>query len=231
MSTSKNRILVVAAHPDDEVLGCGGTMAMHARNGDEVRIVLVAEGITSREGVKATQSTELEALKKSARASCQTLGAKQIELLGFADQSLDTQSLLDVVKPLETFIHDYRPTTVYTHHGGDLNLDHQMVHRAVITACRPLPQSVLNTILFFEVPSSTEWNAPSAANNFSPNWYVDISETLATKKEALKHYASEMRPWPHPRSYEAVEHLARWRGATISRPAAEAFMLGRKIVV
>lgn len=120
-----------------------------------------------------------------------------------------------------------RPAIVYTHHGGDLNVDHQIVHRAVVTACRPLPGSVLETLLFFEVPSSTEWQAGDAAQAFVPDWFVDASATLSLKLKALRAYASEMRPWPHSRSLEAVEHLARWRGACAGWKAAEAFQLGR----
>jgi LmbE family N-acetylglucosaminyl deacetylase len=120
---------------------------------------------------------------------------------------------------------------VYTHHAGDLNVDHQRVSQAVMTACRPQPGCAVKKIAFFEIPSSTEWQSPSSGPAFAPNWFVDISGTLDTKLKALKAYHGEIRPWPHARSYEAVEHLARWRGATVGCDAAEAFVIGRKISV
>jgi N-acetylglucosamine malate deacetylase 1 len=118
---------------------------------------------------------------------------------------------------------------VYTHHAGDLNIDHRRTHEATLTACRPQLNHPVARLLAFETPSSTEWQQPSGALSFSPNWFVDISSTLESKMLALKAYSQEMRPWPHPRSYQGVEHLAGWRGATVGCDAAEAFMLVREI--
>jgi LmbE family N-acetylglucosaminyl deacetylase len=129
----------------------------------------------------------------------------------------------------EKHIGQQRPHTVYTHHAGDLNADHRRVHEAVVTACRPQGEYSVRRLLFFEIPSSTEWRAPATGPAFSPHWFVDISTVLEQKIDALKAYGSELRPWPHPRSLEGVTYLARWRGATIGCEAAEAFMLGREI--
>jgi LmbE family N-acetylglucosaminyl deacetylase len=119
---------------------------------------------------------------------------------------------------------------VLTHHAGDVNIDHRVVHDAVIAACRPQPGYSVKELLFFEVPSSTEWRPPGSAEPFNPNWFFDITSTLATKMEALRAYEAELRAFPHPRSLKAVEALALWRGATAGVEAAEAFVLGRKIV-
>ena len=130
---------------------------------------------------------------------------------------------------VEQHIREISPETVYTHHAGDLNIDHRRTHEATLTACRPQSSHPVTRMLAFETPSSTEWQQPSGALSFSPNWFVDISSTLESKMLALKAYSQEMRPWPHPRSYQGVEHLARWRGATVGCDAAEAFMLVREI--
>jgi len=219
-------ILVVAAHPDDEVLGCGGAIARHARAGDRVAIVIVGEGITSRPD---GQRTELDALTTAARRASDLLGAASLELLGLPDNRLDAMPLLDLIQRIEAVKAKGSPDIVYTHHAGDLNVDHRRVHEAVVTAFRPLPGTKPVTLLFFEVPSSTEWQTTGSAPAFVPNWFIDIDATLDAKLAAVGAYASEMRPWPHPRSAEAVTHLARWRGASIGRPAAEAFMTGRHI--
>jgi N-acetylglucosamine malate deacetylase 1 len=222
-------ILVVAAHPDDEVLGCGGTIARHVAHGDRVRVVIVAEGITSR-GERAANGAALEALHAAARQVHRQLGVHELCLEGLPDNRLDGLERLDIVQRIESHVVQWRPRTVYTHHVGDVNVDHQVVHHAVVTACRPQPGHSVETLLFFETPSSTEWQTPGSGAAFEPDWFVDVHETLARKIEALRGYASEMREWPHSRSYAAVEHLARWRGACAGLEAAEAFVLGRRIV-
>lgn len=223
-------VLVVAAHPDDELLGCAGTLARRARAGDRVEIVILAEGATSRSSGagRDAHAAELDRLRDAARKAAETIGAGTPEFFGLPDNRMDGEVLLEVVQRLEATIGRVRPAIVYTHHRGDVNVDHDVVHRAVITACRPLPGHTVSRILAFETPSSTEWMSPASAAPFAPNWFVDISETLETKLAALKCYDAEMRPFPHPRSYEAVEHLARWRGATAGFAAAEAFMLVRQ---
>jgi LmbE family N-acetylglucosaminyl deacetylase len=219
------RIAAIVAHPDDEVLGCGGALARHAAQGDEVSIVILADGETSR-GAGGAGVSRREA---AARAAASILGAKQVLLHGLPDNRRDAQPRLDLVRIVEKHIQEIVPDTVYTHHAGDVNVDHRYVHEAVVTACRPQTGHPVATLLFFETPSSTEWQPPGSGSAFAPNWFVDISSVFAVKMKALHAYDSEMRPWPHPRSYEGVEHLARWRGATVGCAAAEAFMLGRKL--
>lgn len=227
----KTTILVVAAHPDDEILGCGGTIARHADAGDDVHVVIMAEGITSRNQTRNidTHRHELERLGDIARDANRLLGATSVTLHGLPDNRLDSVDRLDVTKLIEEELARLRPSVVYTHHAGDLNIDHRVVHDSVVTACRPLPGSSVRTLAFFEVPSSTEWQTPASGSVFAPNWFTDITETLPAKLKALRVYRSEMRPWPHPRSLKAVEHLAHWRGASNGIHAAEAFMLGRHL--
>jgi N-acetylglucosamine malate deacetylase 1 len=225
------KILVIAAHPDDEVLGCGGAILRHVANGDEVHVAIMAEGVTSRYLQRDTTSNsdELSKLAQAAHEANKCLGVKSLELYEFPDNRMDSLERLDVIKVVEGMINKIMPEIVYTHHCGDVNIDHRIVHEAVYTACRPVPESSVKTLLFFEVPSSTEWIPAGSATPFIPNWYVDISYYLDKKLMALRIYNSEMRKWPHTRSLEAVEHLSKWRGATIGKIAAEAFVLGRHI--
>ena len=214
-------VLIVAAHPDDEILGCGGTIARHAAKGDVVEVVIVGEGATSRPSVAFSE--ELQALRAAAKNAALAVGSLPPRFFSLPDNRLDTMPLLEVVQKLEVVINEVRPNTVYTHHGGDLNIDHQIVHRAVITSCRPIPQSCIKRIHTFETLSSTEWSTPSIGNTFIPNRYVDISDQLSAKLNALHCYDIEMHPFPHARSREAVEAQARLRGSQVGMMAAEAF--------
>jgi len=225
----KQSILVIAAHPDDEVLGCGGTMARHVREGDEVHVVILAEGITSRyqERSREAREYELSELAKATQKAGDILGISSLRLHQFPDNRMDGVDLLDVIKCVEEHLLRVAPDIVYTHHAGDLNIDHQVVHRAVVTACRPQPGQSVHTLLFFEVASSTEWQPPASAATFAPNWFVNISDTLEAKITALSYYKNEMRTWPHPRSIEAIKNLALWRGASYGIESAEGFILGR----
>ena len=224
-------ILVVGAHPDDEVLGCGGSMAKWSNAGHEVHVLILAEGATSRDAVRNRdlRSEELSALKSAAYQAGEILGVKSVQVLGMPDNRMDSMDLLDVVKVIEFEIEKMNPEMVVTHHAGDVNIDHRVIHEAVVTACRPQPGQSVKRIQSFEVPSSTEWQAPGSGPSFQPNCFVDISETIELKVEALETYASEMRDWPHSRSLKAVDHLARWRGASIGCNAAEAFLLMREV--
>ena len=226
-----DRVLVVAAHPDDEVLSCGGTIARHADGGDQVQVLIVAEGATSRQQQRDRyQATEeLSALAQAAQRGGAILGAQGVELLDLPDNRLDSLDRLDLIKRIEERIARLQPQVVYVHHAGDVNVDHRRLHEAVVTACRPTPGHPVKRLLSFEVASSTEWQPPGSASFFQPNWFVDISAQWQRKREALEAYASEMRSWPHARSFKAVEHLARWRGAQVGVEAAEAFMLLRYI--
>jgi LmbE family N-acetylglucosaminyl deacetylase len=229
--TMSRRIAVIAAHPDDEVLGCGGTIARHATGGDEVHVLIVAEGATSRGNARdrAGFKDQLSELVISARRANELLGTAKLELLEFPDNRLDSVDLLDVVKAIESFLDKCKPHTIYTHWPFDLNIDHRIVSEAVQIACRPVPQSLQEQLLFFEVPSSTEW-CVTPGRSFEPTYFVDVAATLGSKQRALSAYATEMRAWPHSRSLEAVEALARWRGASVGAEAAEAFVLGRAVI-
>ena len=226
------KVLVVAAHPDDELLGCGGTIIKHVEAGDEVHIVIMAEGLTSRdvkhEDFKRTE--ELVELHNATKKVGDFLGAKGLYMLNQPDNRMDKVELLDIVKKIEYVVEKIRPQVVYTHHHGDVNIDHMITNRAVITACRPLPNASVKELLFFETLSSTEYQISNANNAFLPNLYVEIDEDIMKRKlTALEFYKMEMRKWPHSRSYEAVEYLARYRGLSISSEYAEAFAVGRII--
>ena len=225
-------VLVVAAHPDDEVLGCGGTIARHAEVGDVVQVLIAAEGATSRQ-LRRDRTLAFDALSelaKAAQSACKILGAAGVEFLDLPDNRLDSLDRLDLIKQIEQRIDRHQPQVVYVHHAGDVNVDHRRLHEAVVTASRPLPGHAVKRILSFEVASSTEWQPPGSAPSFHPNWFVDISDQWRRKREALLAYNSEMRSWPHARSLEALEHLARWRGAQVGVEAAEAFSLLRQVM-
>lgn len=213
-------VLVIAAHPDDEALGCGGTIAKHVGQGDGVHLIFVADGVSSRNVPLEQALIERELAMKRAAFM---LGVSSVETLGFPDNRLDTIALLDIVQSLESEIERIKPSIIYTHHFGDLNVDHRKVHAAVMTACRPLPGCTVREIYAFEIPSSTEW-ASIGLMPFLPNHYVDITNFLLKKISALEAYEIEMRPFPHARSMQHVQDLARHRGSSVGFAAAEAFM-------
>jgi len=227
--TSKS-VLVVVAHPDDEILGCGGTIARHCAQGDRVHVLIMAEGITSRISTGVDKNAELSELGKHAQRANQVLGVAELTLLQYPDNRMDSSVLLDIVQDIEKAIGRNFPEIVYTHHASDVNIDHRQIHDAVIAACRPQPGHSVKQLLFFETPSSTEWRPPSSLRQFAPNWFVNIEDTLHLKLAALSEYSGEMREFPHPRSIVACEHLSRWRGATVGVGAAEAFELGRMVI-
>jgi len=214
------KVLVIAAHPDDEILGCGGTLARHVMEGDEVNIVIVAEGATSRQDEGRENVT---ALRQAASDAAVALGAQPPVFLGLLDNRLDSVDLLDIVQAIEEQARSIQPEIIYTHHGSDLNLDHHVVNRAAITAFRPLPGHTIRAIYAYETLSSTEWGTGSTGPAFRPQHFVDITETLDTKMKALDCYQMEMRAFPHPRSNEAVTSLAKLRGSHAGVLAAEAF--------
>jgi LmbE family N-acetylglucosaminyl deacetylase len=216
-------VLAIAAHPDDEVLGCGATLARHAQFGDEVRILIMADGVSSR----SADESQKRRRRLSAEAAATELGARDLRVVDFPDNRFDQRPLLDLVRPIEEVIREVRPDIIYTHHGGDLNIDHELVHRAVVTACRPLADSTASLIAAFEVLSSTEWASPSHSRVFLPRLFVDVSCSMERKLAALRCYQEELRSFPHPRSCEAVKALAAYRGAAAGFEAAEAFDIVR----
>lgn len=218
-------VLIVAAHADDEALGCGGTVARHTAEGDEVHAIFMADGVNSRANSAVGYLPRRIA---AARQAHKILGLQSVKYLEFPDNCMDSVPLLKIVQTLEAVIDTLSPQVIYTHHHGDLNIDHRITHSAVMTACRPQPEGTVREIFSFEVLSSTEWATPTQ-DPFLPNAFVDISDYLDQKIQALQAYQLEMRSAPHSRSIEHVECLARHRGNSVGVGAAEAFMLIRQI--
>ncbi|WP_375175160.1 PIG-L deacetylase family protein [Pseudooceanicola sp.] len=219
-----NDVLVVAAHSDDEALGCAGTIARYAREGRQVHVVFLTDGV----GARGSATTEQSARQQASRAATDVLGVTSVTQLSFPDNQIDSVPLLQVVQAIEEVARPLAPQIVFTHHGGDLNVDHRLCNQAVLTAFRPEPGQSVEAVYGFEVASSTEW-AFGTAETFVPQHFVDISPTLELKMRALAAYDAEMRPFPHARSREAVRALAIWRGASVGLNAAEAFSVLRTI--
>ncbi len=214
------RVLVVAAHPDDEVLGPGGTLIRHFTSGDEIRALIVcsAQPIRYREG-------EHEQSADSQRAA-HYLGARTSGL-GFPDQRLDAGSNLDLIQAIEREVQEFQPTVVYTHHWGDVNADHVRIAEAVDVATRPYAAPSVQRLYAFDTPSSTEWTAGSRNRAFTPNVFSDISQELDRKLDAMRCYRSELRPYPHPRSLRSLRERAAYWGSVANMRAAEPLMLLR----
>jgi N-acetylglucosamine malate deacetylase 1 len=218
-------ILVVAAHPDDEALGCAGTIAKHVAYGDIVHIIFMTNGVSARD---AGQSDDVMKRRIAAQKSSDILGVKSTKYFDFPDNKMDEVPILNVIKSIENVIKDLNPEIIYTHHIGDLNIDHQVVHKSVLTACRPLPNSSIKEIYAFEVLSSTEWQAPGNMM-FAPNVFIDISKFIKIKEDTIDCYNLEMHKAPHGRSAENSIRLSALRGNSVGVCYAEAFMSIREI--
>jgi len=217
-------MLVIAAHPDDEVLGCGGTIARATQEGRQVHIAILGEGLTSRQPTREeTDPAGLDDLARTADKVGAFLGATAVHQFGFPDNRFDQVPLLDVVKTIETLIDELRPSEVFTQHGGDLNIDHVVTFRATMTATRPMEGSPVRALYAYEVPSSSEWAFGKFDPRFDPSYFVDITSTLDRKIRAMAIYETESRAFPHPRSPEALEAISRKWGSTVGLGAAEAF--------
>lgn len=224
------KVLVIAAHPDDEVLGCGGTIAKLAAQGTEVRILILASGLTSRADFPAEEAAaRLKKHYERAEKAGALLGTKKVDLLGLPDQRLDTLPLLEITQSIERHVADFEPDTIFTQHGGDLNYDHVITFRATLTATRPQAGHCVKRVYAYEVASSTEWAFQSFSPVFKPDTFFDISETLEKKISAMQLYESEARAFPHPRSPEALRAIAGKWGSTVGVAAAEAFDLIREV--
>ncbi len=223
------KILIVAAHPDDELLGLGGSIHKSI-NEDKclVDALIMSKGIVSRGKTDIIKKISIQ--EKSIKKASKILGINNIDLEDFPDNKFDTVALLDIVQRIENKIKRFNPDVIMTHHEKDLNIDHQIVSKAVVTATRPLPESKSALILTFETPSSTEWQVQDPQNSFFPNFYNQISKkNLIAKQKAIKSYLSEYRPYPHPRSTRSLEAFARRWGSVIGVEFAEVFRVIRII--
>lgn len=219
-------VLVVAAHPDDEVLGCGGTIAKLVNSGADVHCLIGTEGVSSRENLSEPEKQDQIAnLRNKSKLAHLALGIKSTENLSLPDNSMDLVPLLKIVKSIEIAIENIRPQIVFTHSNTDVNVDHRLLNDAVLAATRPTPGSSVKLVAFFEIASSTEWRF--TGKTFQPNLFIDITDEISLKMDALRCYESEMRNFPHPRSYEGVMSLSKWRGPTVGAMHAEAFELSR----
>lgn len=218
-------ILVIAAHPDDEVLGCGGTIARHVNDGDQVYVLCMTNGVSAR---KKSSANDIKVRGLAAQKASNILGVAAFHSFSFPDNRLDSIDLLEIVSSLETILPQINPEIIYTHHFGDLNIDHQITYKAVLTACRPLPGSKIKEIYSFEIPSSTDWTY-SNINHFLPNFFVDISPYMERKRLALNAYSIEMRESPHARSNNNIEAISVFRGNSVGVDFAEAFQVVRII--
>ena len=211
-------ILVLAAHPDDELLGCGGTLALHTSKGDRVTAVIACEGESLRYGPCGMREHTVKA--------CATLGVTDVRQLEFPDQGLDRIPLTELIGKLEAVVREVRPSIVYCQHGGDINRDHELLFKASLVATRPT-ESYIESIMAFDTASSTEWGFPST---FTPDTWIDISSTVERKLEAMACYATEVRPYPHPRSLESLRCRAKAWGNRCCLDAAEVFMTVRRVM-
>ena len=230
-------VLIIAAHPDDEILGMGGTIAKHTSQHDNVTIIYMATGITARKEpakyeiksipkkIQEKWQQEIEKLQQDARKSAKLLKVKTVKFFDFPDNEMDGIHLLKVVKVIEKEIKIAKPDRIYTNHYSDLNVDHKVVYNATLTACRPSGYPV-KEILSFEVLSSTEWSYPY---NFNPNYFINIEKHVEKKIKAMELFVNEIRKFPHPRSSKNIKYVAgRW-GSVSGFKAAEAFELIRHI--
>jgi len=223
-------ILIVAAHPDDEVLGCGGTISRLINEGHDIYVVILGEGVGSRyPGRPEAVESQIGKLRISCRRAVDCLGVKDLLMFNLPDNRFDTVPLLDVVKPIEKLVRQIKPTVIYTHTGGDLNIDHVITHRSVITATRPMTDCPVKDIYAFEVASSTEWAFQQFQPVFKPTVFMDISRSIDHKIQAMACYEGESQPFPHPRSSEAIRSSARRWGTVVGLKYAEAFELIRSI--
>ena len=216
------KILVIAAHPDDEVLGCGGTITKLVKQGFETYTLILGEGITSRDDVRdrGKRKEDISKLGQQANNANKILGVRKVFFFGFPDNRFDTVPFLDIVKTIEKVKNELKPNIIFTHYEKDLNIDHLITYKAVITTTRPMREETVKEVYSFEIPSSTEWSYPLS---FSPDMFYDISETINIKLKALEEYKSELKEYPHPRSLEAVELTAKNWGIKVGLNYAEAF--------
>lgn len=225
----KKNILIVAAHPDDEVLGCGGAVALLAKEKHNVYTLILGDGVSARyNSLKDTPKNKLINRRNEALKANNILGVKKVYFENFPDNRFDRVELLDLVKSIEDVKRQINPDVVFTHHPHDRNVDHRLTHEAVMIAFRPLPNEKAKLILAFEIPGSTK-DAAGQTSPLVPNYFIDTEVVHRIKVRALNAYKSEMRKYPHPRSIKGLEILAQARGVQVGRKFVEAFQLLRQI--
>ncbi len=223
-------VLVVAAHPDDEVLGVGATISKRISHGDEAFALILGEGQTSRWNNRENAPEEtIVSLRENSKLAGKTIGYTETYFEHLPDNRFDSVDLLDVIKITEKYIKQIQPAIVYTHHAYDLNIDHRITSAAVLTATRPIGNYPVKELYAFETVSSTEWNFGDKNKDFYPNVFVDIEDHFLIKCEAMKKYKSELCNFPHPRSLEMLEYHAKKWGGMVGKKYAEAFELLRKV--
>ncbi|MEK6925709.1 MAG: PIG-L deacetylase family protein [Nanoarchaeota archaeon] len=224
------KVLVIAAHPDDEVLGCGATIAKHVKQGDIVDVLILGDGITARYEESELNNPEViekvKAINGHAFNASKVLGVNQLEIKGFHCTRFDKFPLRDFVGIVEKKIKEFKPDRVYTHGPNDVNIDHGIVYKAVQTATRPMTPSFVKEVFLMEILSGTEWNF---LESFRPDHYIDVVDTIQLKVDALREYSSEKREFPHPRSDEGIIILAKKKGSEVGLKYAEAFKTFRVI--
>jgi len=222
------KILIVAAHPDDEVLGCFGTVARLIKEGYEAYTLILGEGKTSRdeERIVEDKKEEIELLNHEIINANKVIGIKKVFIESLPDNRFDHVDLLDIIKVISKVKEEVQPDIIFTHYEHDLNIDHQLTYKAVITATRPMEDEWVKEIYSFEILSSTEWNYPLS---FAPDTFFDISDTIELKIKAMKAYSSELCEYPHPRSLEGIELNAKYQGMRVGKIYVEAFKTIRGI--
>lgn len=231
---SNKKIMVVVAHPDDEILGPGAVLNKLIREqGSTVHVVILGEGLTSRSEERDTKiwKNELRIHRENIKDAQEIIGFNSVSIYDFADNRFDTMALLDIIKVVEKEKNHFNPDIIFTHHGGDVNIDHQRTFEAVITACRPMEHEKVKTIITFETPSGTEWRASSDPRHFIPNLFISVDEeNMKAKIDAMECYDFEKRKYPHPRSPKALQIRASYWGQSVGKKYAEAFCIIRSVV-
>jgi LmbE family N-acetylglucosaminyl deacetylase len=230
MLKTTQKILAIVAHPDDEIIGVGGTLGKHIGVGDEVHILILGDGKSSRNNTytKLSKNLKEKSLNETRKAlSC--LGINSFFKENFPDNRFDSINILDIVKKVSFYVKKIQPTIVYTHHFGDLNIDHQRTAEAVTIACRPIENNSVQAIYQFETLSSTEMAGYVPNRAFLPNTFVNIETEMQSKLKAMNCYQSELCKFPHPRSLETIEANAKVWGSKVNLKYAEAFFCLRQI--
>ena len=222
------KILIVCAHPDDEVLGCFGTVSRMIKEGYEAYTLILGEGKTSRDEQRDVEANKnnLTLLSKEIQDANNLIGIKKVYTHNFSDNRFDSHDLLDIVKVISNVKEEIQPDIIFTHYENDLNIDHQITYKAVITATRPMQNEPVKEIYSFEILSSTEWNYPLS---FSPDTFFDISSTIELKLEAMSKYKSELCSFPHPRSLNGIKLNAQYNGMKVGKSYVESFTCVRCI--